>query len=430
MQALTIHRTPRTRRLGARARRVRRYGDIGLVVARSGLVRRVATGSAARRDADFARALRTALERAGGVYVKLGQLLSTRPDLVSATVADELRRLQQEVAPMPTAVAHGVVADELGVAPRRVFRDLADRPVAAASVAQVHRAVLADGRPVAVKVQRPEVAGRVGRDVDILIRLAETLERRTRWAADQRLAATMRGFAESLTGELDFGAEADNLAAIRTAVERHADVVVPRPVRTLTRRRVLVMEWIDGEPLARAAGRLDPGRRTRLARSLLRCFLDQIFVVGVFHVDPHPGNVHLARDGRIALLDCGAIGRLDPGRRTALQAALVAIAGRDAAGLRSALESLATAPVRDGAALDRGLEDLIARLRGPGARTDADLLASFMDVLRQAGLALEPAVYGALRALAMVEATMGVMAPDLDLVDEAAAYGCELAAVA
>jgi ubiquinone biosynthesis protein len=457
MQALDGTQTTRTGR-------ARRYAEVGAILVRSGVVHRSRARSA-RKQAALGRSLRVAFERAGGVYVKLGQLLSTRPDLVPAVIATELSGLQSGVAPVPSRLVRSLVADELGAPLHRIFRDFDDRPVAAASIAQVHRATLRDGRPVAVKVQRPEVAGRVRRDVDILVHLAERLERLegsrighgcflggsrrreverrgisalgafgagplgrlTRWGADQRLADTMRGFAGSLLGELDFTAEAGNLTALRRAVAQHDGVVVPAPMPMLTRRRVLVMDWIDGRPLAEAAGSLPAGERARLARALLGSFLDQIFVAGTFHVDPHPGNVHLTTAGDIALLDCGAIGRLDVRQRSALQALLLAVVMRDGAAMREALLGLSVS-ARDDRGLGPALDRLLDRHLPPGARPDAALFGAFMAIVRDAGLALEPTVYGAFRAVATVQATLIVLAPAMDLVAEASGYGNVLAA--
>jgi ubiquinone biosynthesis protein len=410
------------------AGRVRRYAEIGSIVVRSGLLRRWTAGSVVGQEA-LGRSLRAACERAGGIYVKLGQMLSTRPDLVSAGVAAELRRLQDAVAPVPARLVTQVITEELGARPDRLFVDFDDRPVAAASVAQVHRARLPNGRRVAVKVQRPEVAQRIGRDVDILTRLAERLKHHTRWGTDQQLVSTVRGFAESLTGELDFAAEADNLTALGRAVGRHEGVIVPEPVPALTGRRVLVMEWIDGEPLATAAPSLGPDERGRLARALLGCFLDQIFVLGTFHVDPHPGNVYLTRDGDIALLDCGAIGRLDRRQRMALQAVLVAVAARDGAALGHALAAISrTVPPKHRGGLDASLQRLLDRHLPPGVGPDATLLGAFMGVMREFGVALEPVVYGALRSVGTLQATLTALAPHLDPLAEATCYSAELAA--
>jgi ubiquinone biosynthesis protein len=238
----------------------------------------------------------------------------------------------------------------------------------------------------------------------------------------------MRGFASSLVGELDFTAEAANLAALRRAVAGHDGVVVPAPVRTLTRRRVLVMDWIDGRPLAEAARSLPAGDQARLARALLGSFLDQIFRTGTVHVDPHPGNVHLTAGGDIALLDAGAIGQLDAGHRSSLQGLMLAAVARDGAAMRAALVGLSVSGTRDGRQLDAALDRLLDRHLPAGARPDAALFGAFMAVMRDAGLALEPVVYGALRAVATVEATLTVLAPDLDLLAEASGYGTVLAA--
>jgi ubiquinone biosynthesis protein len=402
-----------------RSRRLGRYAELGLILSRSGLVRRW------RRNPE---ALRSALQRAGGIFVKLGQFLSTRPDLLSSEIASELEVLQQEAPPMAQAQVRQVLAEEF--VPDEVFDHFDPDPVAAASVAQVHRAILTDGRTVAVKVQRPEVAGRVHRDLDILRRLARRLERHTRWGADQRLVATVDGFSRSVLEELDFEIEARNLADLTQAVRRHEMVTVPTSVSLLTRRRVLVMEWVDGQPLTMGARALDPRDRRELARALLHAFLDQIFAVGVFHADPHPGNLYLTDDGRIALLDAGAVGRLDPRRRHGLQMALLALALRDHHRLAEALMTI-TSPGEGfretglAATLADALAPVLARL-GPGATAQAELFVTFTRVLQDFGLALEPVILGAIRALASIQVAIEQLAPDLDLLAEAAAYTGEL----
>jgi len=404
--------------LRARSRRLQRYAELGIILCRSGVARR------RRGDPE---ALRAALERAGGIFVKLGQFLSTRPDLLSPEVTSELEVLQRDVPPMAPAQVRQVLAEEL--VPYGVFAHFDPAPVAAASVAQVHRAVLPDGRAVAVKVQRADVAGRVHRDLDILRRLARRLERHTRWGAGQQLVATVDGFARSVIEELDFTTEARNLADLTEAVRRHEIVTVPAAVDLLTRRRVLVMEWVDGRPLTVGARALGDHDRRELARSLLRAFLDQIVVAGVFHADPHPGNLYLTDDGRIALLDAGAVGRLDGRQRHGLQLALLALALRDRHRLAEALLSISRgsspAPAT-GPGLADALAPVVDRL-GPGVAADAELLVAFTRVLQDFGLALEPVVLGAVRSLATIQVTIERLAPDLDLLAEAAAGIGELA---
>lgn len=416
--------------LHTRTDRLARYVELGGIVARSGLWR----GRRRADESDRGRSLRQALEQAGGIYVKLGQLLSTRPDLIPSDVVTELRFLQQDAPPVSGAAVHRLFVEELGRPPAEVLHDFDTRPVAAASVAQVHRGRLADGAPVAVKVQRPDVAARVARDLDILGRLAARLERHTGWAAEQRLAVAVQGFADSVTEELDFRVEARNLRAIADAVGRHDRIVVPAPVLALSRRRVLVMEWIEGRPLSSGAAGLAPDHRRDLARSLLHCFFEQIFTAGVFHADPHPGNLHLTTDGRIALLDCGAVGRLTPAQQAGLRLMCVGIAARDGRLMAAAVsEGLAGPPqprpgtragaAPDGRELAAALDRLVARHLRPGSPPDLALFAAFSDVLRRFGLTLEPVVLGAIRALATVQSTVELLAPDLDLLDEARVYG-------
>jgi ubiquinone biosynthesis protein len=405
------------------AGRTRRKTAIALIAARLGLGRYARWQARGPEGTDTGRALRAAMEQAGGVFVKLGQFLSTRPDLVSSDIARELRRLREHVEPVPASVVEQVLHEELGEAAARFARFDID-PVGAASIAQVHRAVLDDGRQVAVKVQRPDVAGRVERDLDIMLRLADRLERRTQWAYELRALDTAQAFARNLGNELDFQAEARNLRLLSEAVRLHRDFVVPQPILSLTTGRVLVMEWVDGVPLADGAAALDEERRGELARSLLRCLLDQILVAGAFHVDPHPGNVYLTRDGRVAFIDCGAIGLLDRRQRGALQAVLAAVVAQDAAQLRDALRPMTTTSrTVDERSLERALGAVLVDHLGARATLGAELLGALMAVMREFGLALEPIVGGALRALITLEHTLEVLAPDFDLIAEAKDYG-------
>lgn len=214
--------------------RVRRRTEIAWIAARFGLSRYTRPQAREPRGAATGRALRGFLERAGGIYVKLGQFLSTRPDLVSPEIAAELRLLQQAAVRVPVADIHKVLDAELGER-RDSFVSFNDEPAAVASIAQVHEAILGNGQRVAVKVQRPESPDVSSGNLDILVRLADRLERRTQWAYELRMLETVRSFAESVTGELDFEAEARNLRLITNAVRDHPRFTVPQPVPHLTR---------------------------------------------------------------------------------------------------------------------------------------------------------------------------------------------------
>lgn len=415
-------RPPGTRRqlnplLAARERavRARRKMQLGWMFGRfgAGWLRRVrrADGNATGTQ------LRLTLERAGGVYVKLGQFLSTRPDVVSDAVAAQLRRLQDDTSTVSTAEVAAIVGAELGSA----GPELDPEPIAAASIAQVHRATLADGRTVAVKVQRPGIAPLVERDLDILERAAVRVERRTAWAADIGTAATIRAFARSVRRELDFTAEAANLRALAATLRHDERFVVPMPVDELTTRRVLVMDWIDGQPVDRAASTRTPGQRHDLAIGLLDATVHQLLVAGVFHADPHPGNLLLCPDDRVAFLDCGSVVLLDRRQRESLRRMLVAIARRDPAELRLAFEGMTSQGGSfDAVRLERSLGAILSDQLRPGTRPGAGLLLELMSVLRELGLSLEAEIAGAFRGLATLQSTLEALSPGIDLIGEAA----------
>ena len=291
--------------------RYRRYLQVSWIVARNGLggylrgTRPTAEGAPA--SSRLARALRETLDEAGVAFIKLGQLLATRRDLLPAEFTDELATLQDQAKPFPWSQVRNVLEAELG--PR--FTELAEvdqTPLAAASVAQVHAARLVDGERVVLKVRRPGIEVLVRRDLRILDRWAGRAEQRTDWGRAIRAQDLARGFAESLRSELDFRRELKNLIAVQAALDSHRSggVVAPRPHARLSTERLLVMGRLDGTPLGRVQA---PGEeRLALARRLLNTLLEQILVDGVFHADPHAGNLLVLDDGRLGMLDLGSVG--------------------------------------------------------------------------------------------------------------------------
>src|SRR5215471_19270361 len=348
-----------TRRAFARSRR---YAQISRIAVRHGLGpylrgRPLRPADAASGRAALALSLRRALEEGGVTFTKLGQLLSTRRDLLPEEFTSELAQLQDRAEPAPWEQVEEVIAQSLGGPTEKFFAELQREPAAAASIAQVHKARLRDGEglgaEVAVKVQRPGIRATVEQDLDILLRLAVRLEDRARWARAVGTADVARGFAAAMREELDFRVEARNMTAVaatwagqRRGASGNIPVVLPALHERLSTEYVLIIEWMDGVSL-RAAGPLIESRgldRTELARVLLHSMVYQITEGGVFHADPHPGNILLLTDGHLALLDWGSVGRLDAQQRFALQALLLALGRGDPAALRDALLELVSRP--------------------------------------------------------------------------------------
>ncbi|GAA4608865.1 AarF/UbiB family protein [Actinoplanes octamycinicus] len=414
-----------------RIARTRRYSTIVRIALRHGLGRflrgRPPAGpdsAAARRR--LARSLRAALDEGGVTFVKVGQLLSTRRDLLPAEFIEELTALQDRAAPVPWPQIAAVLDAELG---DRVFAEIDPEPLAAASVAQVHAARLPDGTPVVVKVRRPGIATVVERDLDILLRLATTLEARTAWGRSFGARRLALGFAEALREELDFTVERDNLqtmaAALATSPER--GVRVPFAYGELSSERVLVMGRLPGTPLGAAepvlAGLADD-RRHAVAAALLDSLLDQVLVHGVFHADLHPGNLLVDTDGSLGMLDLGSVGRLDGVTRAAVGRLLAAVGRGDAVGASDALLDLADhggdVDERD---LQRELGVLLVRYAAPGSSAGVAAVTALLRTVAAYGLGVPAAVAAVFRAFATLEGTLGLLRPGFDLLGAAREAG-------
>ncbi|TDD54672.1 AarF/ABC1/UbiB kinase family protein [Kribbella antibiotica] len=416
------------RDLAGRIARTRRYLQILRIAIKHGLGpylrgRRRPGRETAAGQAELARSLRLALDEAGVTFVKLGQVLSTRSDIIPLSVADELSRLQDQVTAAPWSEIEQVLTEELGAPPNQVYADFGTEPLAAASVAQVYTATLRtpEAPQVVVKVQRPGIASLVDRDLDIVRRLARLLERNTDWGRSMGVRALADGFAEAMREELDFTVEAGNMAAVAAgqSVAASNDIVVPELYQKLSTQRVLTMQRLDGIGLGGAAPAIaERGLdAVQLGRTLFDCLLGQVAIDGVFHADPHPGNFLLLHDGRIGMLDLGSVGRLDPATREALQRFLLAIDHGDPVGATDALLEIVDRPdVIDERGLERAVGQFMTRHLTGAVAIGPAMFNDLFKIITSHELGVPPEVAAVFRALATVEGTISRISPGFDLV--------------
>jgi predicted unusual protein kinase regulating ubiquinone biosynthesis (AarF/ABC1/UbiB family) len=359
--------------ISLKPRHLKRYGDIARLLMKHGrgdLVRSSGLGggllpteeeSAGGKAEDLAEDL----ERLGPTFVKLGQLLSTRADLLPPEYLSALSRLQDDVEPFDGAEAEAIVAEELGVKVSTAFSRFDRVPVAAASLGQVHYAELRDGRPVAVKVQRPHIRESMATDIESLREIAGLLERHSGIGARFDLVGMIGEFEKSLSEELDYLKEASNLQQLELSLSRFDRLVVPRPIPDYTTARVLTMQYVSGRKISE----LGPMTRMEmdgpeLASQLFEAYLQQILVDGLFHADPHPGNLLLTQDRRIAFLDLGMVGRATPRMQEKLLGLLLAISeGQGEKVAEIAVSISEVAPDADLHGFERAVVDLVSTHR-------------------------------------------------------------------
>lgn len=274
-----------------------------------------------------AKELANDLEKLGPTFIKLGQLISTRADFIPPAYMDALARLQDSVEPFSFGDVEAIVSIEIGARLSKAFSEFESTPMAAASLGQVHRAALRDGRLVAVKVQRPHVRERVAEDLDAMQEVAQILDQHTEYGRRYGFTRMIEELRKSLIRELDYRLEAANLRLLGEKLGAFPKIVVPQPIDDYSTGRVLTMDYIAGKKVTKLGplAKLEIDGEA-LAEELFRAYLQQILVDGFFHADPHPGNVFLTDDGRIALLDLGMTARIDGTLQEQLLKLLLAIA--------------------------------------------------------------------------------------------------------
>ncbi|HYM96128.1 MAG TPA: AarF/UbiB family protein [Candidatus Sulfotelmatobacter sp.] len=412
------------RMVGRRISQTERYLQILAIFTRHGFGAYLGIGrrqDGSPRGHRLGRDLREALEESGGVFVKFGQMLANRADVVPPALVEELRRLDEHAAPVPEIAIARVVMQELGGDLSATFAHFDAHPVAAASIAQVHRAELPDGRRVAVKIQRPGIAAVVARDLGILEQLAGMADRAWPDAHDLQITDLAEGFSRAMRDELDFRVEARNATIMAGFLKPDASVTVMRVVPELSGPRLLVSEWIDGVSIGQAGDTLTlwglDGHG--LAKQLLGAILHEILIDGTFHADPHPGNVFLTLQGNIVLLDLGSVGRLDRAQQYALRRALYAISRQDPQMMTDAILDLAEATkTYDEEVLVRSVSQFMSQHLAPGMPVDVRMFGALLSLLLEHGLAFPNDLGGVFRALVTLQGTLQRLDPNFDIVKE------------
>ena len=377
---------------------------------------RYASGSAFA-STDFARRLRNVLEESGGMMVKFGQIASTRTDVLPVAITTELSSLQSDVKAVPYTQVAEVIEQELGEPVDRAFASFDAEPLAAASIGQTHRARLVDGGPVVVKVQRPGIDELVARDASVLRLASRQLDRRVPAASQLGITDLVDGLVNGITEELDYTHEASAASKMRANRANDVGIAIPEVYSELSTDRVLVMEQVNGGSIADPSV-LDasPVPRMELARRLLASFISQVFDDGLYHADPHPGNVLIDDAGTLWLLDFGAVGRLDATTHEAMKEMAAGFALSDASLVARGVRRLTGDDLSvDLRTLESDLSELLGNARGG---IDPALFAEVLQVMQHHELRPPAAMSLLGRAMLTLQGTLSIISPEFDLAHE------------
>lgn len=405
------------------ARDRERLGEITAVAARYGLDRLLAPfglgalagGGDAGTGQSLPQRTRLALEELGPTFVKLGQILATRSDLLGPEWTEELERLHSSAPTLPFDALRPDVEAALGEAPEEAFAAFDTAPLAAASIAQVHRATLRDGRAVVLKIRRPGIRARMEADLRLIRHLAAMAESASAEARRFAPQALVEQLATAILEELDFTGEGRNADRLRADFAGDPRVVIPRIHWEWTSESLLVMDYVEGvQPRGAAAleaAGIDPAAIAGIGADLV---LDMILIHGRFHGDPHPGNLLCLPGNRLALLDLGMIGHVSPRRREELLGFVQAISAGDPGGLADSLAIWSAQAAVPRERLLLGAEQLVAR-HADGKLVLAAMVADFFQLMRTERLAMPPDLLLIFKALVTVDGVLNAIAPAFDL---------------
>jgi ubiquinone biosynthesis protein len=363
--------------------------------------------------------IRLALIDLGPTFIKLGQLLSTRPDVTGPALAEELQKLQTDTPADPFSHVREVVEEDLGQPISEVFSKFDETPIASASIGQVHAAKVTSG-PVVVKVQHKGIATAINKDLDILAGLATLAEKVPEYQSF-RPTATVAELARSLRRELDFGREERNLQHFAALFREDRDVEVPEPFDDICTGRVLTMQRIRGIPLSDRGALLAGGYDlAKLAQLCARVYMKMIFDEGCFHADPHPGNLLALPGNRLALLDFGMVGRIDERLREEMEEMLLAVSQRDVRSLTGIIQRLGQLPPNfDESALSIDVDDFVGNYSTmPLKQIDlGSLLSDVTEIIHRHRVQLPPQAALLIKVIVTLEGTLKSLDPQISVID-------------
>ncbi len=401
----------------------------GHVFNRIGLGAHLPSAKGEDDTAPYARRMRQVLVDLGPTFIKLGQVLSVRPDILPDDVLVEFQSLQDRVPAMSFADVRSVVESELGRTIEDVFDSFDETPLGSASIAQVHRATLAGGKEVAVKLQRPGIDKTIESDMSILYTLAGMLEGRVELPGVHTPTAIVHEFDTAITKELDFRQEARAAERMGRNFEGSPDIVIPRVLQQWCTRRMMVMELIEGRPLRQAFDELSPEQANRVAHRVMDATYRQVFEHGFFHGDPHPGNIYVLDDERVAFLDFGVTGLLTGAMQDTIILAFTSLVFRDA-------ETFAMTVYRSGATSERidlrtftnECEKMMIKYYGASLDDIANptTLAEVVHMAAEFRITLPPEFAVLSRSVGLIEGNCRRLLPGIDIVAEVSPYAQRL----
>jgi len=372
-----------------------------------------------------AQKLRKICEELGPTFTKLGQILSTRPNLLPPDYAEELSKLHSQSAPLPFSQIISILTEELGTAPETIFKEIIEEPLGAASIAQVHKAKLPDGKEVVIKVQRPGIADIMEQDLEILEYLASLMEHYLESWRVHRPRRIVEEFAGRLSKELDFSLEAAHIQRFQWQFKEESTLFVPKVYGRFSSERVLVMDYVAGTKITDWNQHASPGEKTTVAETIAQSIMTQVFLHGFFHADPHPGNIHVMPDLKVCFLDFGMMGFLDFRTREAFADLLWSITQRNETGVSHALLRMSSYESEpDMRKMESDIAEFIHQnfYRPMSEVHFGSMLSQLLAITGKYELRLGPDIFILLKTLSHTESILAQLCPERDLVHYAAPF--------